>query len=997
MTGYASAGRLLFWKGADRLTPFPGLDPQDLELKESLTHIAKLAAHVCGTSIALVAFNNEHNRWFKASFSQKEILSPSLESSLCRQALLQSSRLVVPNMVEDFRFKNCSFVVGDPYLRFYASIPLVVNGAAVGILCIVDHQARPQGLTTQQTEMFAALAKSALEQIRLKQSNRKLTSEQKKYKSIVETLPQMLWLTRPDGSGEYYNKHWTSFTGLGLGFPGNESWIEAIHPEDRDRALTAWNEALERASEFEVEYRLQHQSSTYRWVLSHAVPIFDDYGRVEHWLGTSTDIHVLKKVEQDLRNSESRLRTLVDIMPLTLMSPQAVWFNDPKGAFTYCNKFWSDYTGMSAEKAHGQGWIEAISPEHRESILASLKKALFECRPYEMEIPFRRASDGTYRWFIVRGQPLKNEKGDTDQWFGVAFDIHERKSSEEALRASEERLQLALKAARMVAWDLNPRTNKTRSSVYATDLGSLGSNPSSYLFRQVHPHDQSKVDSFIQNIELNGTDIAEYRCVLPSGEVRWLRSCGEKAGIDRIVGVTFDITADKETEREIWRSANHDLLTGLPNRRLFQVRLEEALAEARKNQTSVNLLLIDMDDFKDLNDTMGHDAGDALLKETAARLQAMARSCDTVARLGGDEFAVLIVEPLTLQHATRLGSLIADNLRQPFTYQKRTILNRVSIGIASFPDHDHDPTELMKDADIALYQAKNQGRSRVLQYSPEMRSITEKRVAIGHDIREAIANSQIIPFYQPKINLSTGEIVGFEALARWQHPKKGLLTPAVFDTAFEDHELAIGIGNLMLSKIAEDVRSWLDQDIEFGHIALNLSHAELGQPDFVDNMLRIFEWRKIPPHRFEVEVTETVLLGRKANTVSALLQDLQKHGVKIALDDFGTGYASLTHLKQFPIDHVKIDRSFVSDVEHDLGDKAIIDAIISLGKSLNFQVTAEGVETLGQAQQLRELGCNNAQGYLYAKPLASSEVPGLVQDWKARLIVSSKESQSRDS
>jgi EAL domain-containing protein (putative c-di-GMP-specific phosphodiesterase class I) len=310
----------------------------------------------------------------------------------------------------------------------------------------------------------------------------------------------------------------------------------------------------------------------------------------------------------------------------------------------------------------------------------------------------------------------------------------------------------------------------------------------------------------------------------------------------------------------------------------------------------------------------------------------------------------------------------------------------VSIGIAAFPDHDGTPAELVKDADIAMYQAKSQGRNRVITYSPEMRRVIEQRVSLGRGMREAIANDEVIPFYQPKVSLSTGEIVGLEALARWKHPTKGILTPSFFGAVFEDHEIAASIGKLLTSKIAADVRQWLDDDLPFGRIALNLSPAEFGQTGLVDNMLRTLDWLKVPPTVFEVEVTETVLLGRNSNNVSSALAQFREHGVQIALDDFGTGYASLTHLKQFPVDHIKIDRSFVRDLEQDSDDEAIIAAVIGLGRSLQLQVTAEGVETHGQARRLRELGCDHAQGYLYAKPMAASQIPDLLTRWSAMLV-----------
>jgi diguanylate cyclase (GGDEF)-like protein len=538
----------------------------------------------------------------------------------------------------------------------------------------------------------------------------------------------------------------------------------------------------------------------------------------------------------------------------------------------------------------------------------------------------------------------------------------------------------------MVAWEYNPWTKATKRSENSLSLLGVRSGTDVELFETVHPADKPKIKHFLERIEIYGADSVECRLTQPNGSLRWFRARAEKAGPDRIVGVTFDITDQKDAEEEIWHSANHDPLTGLPNRSLFQRRLEAALVNAKQNGTSVSLILVDLDGFKDINDTLGHDAGDALLKETASRLSSMVRDCDTVARLGGDEFALLVVEPLKLENSARLGSLILETLRQAFTYQKRTLISRVSIGVAAYPDHDDEPAELMKDADIALYQAKAQGRHQVVTYSPSMRHVTEQRVSLGRSLRDAIVNHEIVPFYQPKVSLSTGEVVGFEALARWRHPRRGILTPATFGAAFEDYELASEIGKLLMSRVATDLRQWLDDDLPIGRVALNLSPAEFIQPGMVDNMLRTLDWIKVSPEFLEVEVTETVLLGRNSDNVSKLLEQFRQHNIHIALDDFGTGYASLTHLKQFPVNHIKIDRSFVQNLENDPDDEAIIAAVIGLGKSLNLQVTAEGVETLGQAQRLQRLGCDHVQGYFYAKPFPASDLPRFLAEWKRRSV-----------
>jgi EAL domain-containing protein (putative c-di-GMP-specific phosphodiesterase class I) len=347
---------------------------------------------------------------------------------------------------------------------------------------------------------------------------------------------------------------------------------------------------------------------------------------------------------------------------------------------------------------------------------------------------------------------------------------------------------------------------------------------------------------------------------------------------------------------------------------------------------------------------------------------------------------VVLLTGSSLELAATLAEGITRKLSQPVSYAGQMIASRASIGVAAFPNHHGEPTELMKDADMALYRAKSEGRNRVVIYSPEMRAATEQRTALRREMREAISLDQIRPFYQPKVCLSTGEIIGFEALARWKHPTRGLLTPGTFGDIFDDPELATMVGKRLIGKVASDMRRWLSGGLSFGHVAINLSHVEFSQPDLAEDIFRVLDLAKVPPRYFEIEITEKVLLDAQSDAVSATLEKFRARGVQIALDDFGTGYASLTHLKEFAVDHIKIDQSFVRDIEDDPDDEAIVTAVVGLGRSLNLKVTAEGVETIGQAQRLREMGCGAAQGYLYAKPMAGSDVPDFLSGWSARVL-----------
>ncbi|MBJ6124042.1 bifunctional diguanylate cyclase/phosphodiesterase [Microvirga splendida] len=793
------------------------------------------------------------------------------------------------------------------------------------------------------------------------------------WKAIAEIIPQMVWLAQPDGGNDYYSGRWYEFTGVPVGVAHEDGWREVAHPDDRSRVEARWEHSVTTGEKFETEYRIRHRSGEYRWILSQAAPSYDDHGRIERWFGTSTDIHAAKMTEAALARSEEQYRALLEV------SAGVVWLATPDGMITEA-RGWKDFTGQDEDKAVGLGTLNVVHLDDRERTRQAWLAAVASAVPYQHECRVWHAS-GEYRWTLNSAVPIKNPDGSIREWIGTLSDIHERKQAEEQLRASEERLRLALQVGRMSAWELDLETGEISSAKNLPDL--LGHSPRSLsgFLERVHPDDLHKREAFFREIAAQGASSIELRYLLPSNQVQWVGIRAEKRGPSQIVGVTFDISERKAAEEEIWRAANHDPLTGLPNRALFQQRLEQALAEAKRSETSVSFLMLDLDEFKVINDLLGHDAGDAVLREVASRLEGITRQCDTVARFGGDEFGIILVEPMRLEHSIRYAERVIKRLRQPFSYTGRKLIIKGSIGVTAFPDHHADPMALMKAADIALYRAKAQGRNRVVVYTSEMGQDIEDQAALRQQVRKALLREQFLPHYQPKIDLASGRIVGFEALARWENPSRGILTPAAFSAAFADPELGVALGKQIISRAAQDMRQWLDNGIDFGRVAVNLSSAEFNRPHLAEEVLSLLDAAKVPPERLEVEITETVLLGRSAEYAGTILRTLCERGVRIALDDFGTGYASLTHLKQFPVDHVKIDRSFVRDLEEDADDAAIVAAVISLGHSLNLAITAEGVETPGQALRLRALGCHHAQGFLYSQAVTASEVPEFIASW----------------
>jgi diguanylate cyclase (GGDEF)-like protein len=443
----------------------------------------------------------------------------------------------------------------------------------------------------------------------------------------------------------------------------------------------------------------------------------------------------------------------------------------------------------------------------------------------------------------------------------------------------------------------------------------------------------------------------------------------------------MDISEAKRTEASLRWAAQHDPLTDLPNRALFREQLAAAISDAASHAGQVGLIILDVDQFKQFNDTRGHSAGDKLLCWIAQRLEHTRREGMMVARLGGDEFAII------LRHFHQPDSeAVLRALQVPFSIDGEAIDITVSAGIAIWPHDANRVDDLLKCADLALYACKAERQNGIRLFHPEMRAAADKRAAMLELAASALRDDRISAYYQPKVCLKTGTLIGMEALLRWQHLTEGLQSPAMIAAAFDNVELAVKITDRILDCVLADVRQWLDQGLAFGRIAVNASAADFMRGDFAKRLLGKLDQARVSPQHLELEVTENVLVGRDASRVGTMLRALNRAGVTIALDDFGTGYASLSHLNAFPVDVLKIDQSFVRTLSagHRASDEAVVRAIIGLAQNMRILTVAEGVETLEQSTRLQELRCDAAQGYLFNRPVAASAVPqaltqGLVQ------------------
>ncbi|MXP40768.1 EAL domain-containing protein [Altererythrobacter soli] len=494
----------------------------------------------------------------------------------------------------------------------------------------------------------------------------------------------------------------------------------------------------------------------------------------------------------------------------------------------------------------------------------------------------------------------------------------------------------------------------------------------------LHPDDRDEAARVLASARSGTPASLTARSIVEGQPVRWFDVIASpimgSAGQTMIVG--RDITHQKASEaRAVW-VARHDPLTGLANRSVLQDELERRLLGAAHGDGSA-LLIVDVDNFKTINDTLGHDAGDALLCTFAERLRKAAGPNDLVTRTGGDEFALLIAAR-NLSDVTDAAERIYANLREPFVHENRLLECSASIGASMLLKDGVNRSEVMKSADIALYAAKAGGRGQLKVFDLGMKTQVERQQTMLASARKALQQDRIVPFYQPKVQLGTGRIVGFEALLRWTDDYEALRTPDDLSAAFDDPPLAAALSERMIDLVLDQMQEWGASGIDFGHVAINVTAGDFRRREFAEHLLEKLAQRRLSPSLLQLEVTETVFLGRTAGYVETALETLSGSGVRIALDDFGTGYASLSHLQQFPIDLLKIDRSFVARIGEDKEAEAIADAVINLARCLAMEVVAEGVESPAQESFLARHGCHTAQGYLYSRPMPAVDVPEAV-------------------
>lgn len=689
------------------------------------------------------------------------------------------------------------------------------------------------------------------------------------------------------------------------------------------------------------------------------------------------------------RENEERFASLAQL------SSDWIWEQDQDFRFTF-HQGTIARSGIESQDFLGKTRWELPIKGFDENFWAAHRTLLEAHQPFkDLEYQVEDA-DGSVRWYSSSGFPLFDSRGHFQGYRGIGRDISDRKRAEEAQKESEKRLKLALEASHLALWDYNIANGIVYLSESWSEL--LGGAKIATITtiealaelvpKEDHPAAAQAICAALKG--LTACYSVEHRVMTSAGEILWTVSDGQVIDRDtngralRMIGTVRDITEKKQSEEVIWRQANFDMLTGLPNRRLFHDRLDQEIRKMQRTGQSLALLFIDLDRFKDVNDTLGHPSGDLLLVEAARRIGDCVRASDTIARLGGDEFTVIMPSMADVKRVGELAQSMLKVLAAPFELGGETAYVSASIGIALFPDDAGEIESLIKHADQAMYAAKEQGRNCFSYFSASMQEFAQERMQLGKDLRGALAARQLTVHYQPIVDLTTGKIVKAEALLRWQHPTRGMVGPAEFIPLAEELSLISEIGDWVFKESAHKVKEWCEMEMDCVQVSVNKSPRQFHTGRTHETWVAYMKEIDLPASCINIEITEGLLLDNHPE-ISEKLVHFRDGGVQISLDDFGTGYSAMSYLKKFHIDYLKIDRSFVRDMSSDPGDRAIAEAIIVMAHKLGLKVIAEGVETVEQLDILTAAGCDYGQGYFFSKPVPPDAFDTLLATWSNSL------------
>ncbi len=740
--------------------------------------------------------------------------------------------------------------------------------------------------------------------------------------------------------------------------------MQAVHAEDRESLSRAIANVTLQKPDFIHEHRACWRDGPVHWIWVKGRGFFDQQGRLLKISGIAMDIDERKRAEVRLRLLAAALEEAANAVVLT----------DSQGTILWVNSAFTQMTGYTAPEAMGKDPSLWRSDKQDAAFYAALWNTIAAGTVWHGEV-VNRKKDGSLYTEEMTVAPVRSAAGAISHYVAIKQDITQRKLAEQALRNAEQKYRGIFENAVLGIFQATPEGEFLSVNPALARLAGYDSledfqnsvHSASEIYVDLKRRDELReliaAQKVVRDFEVE-FKTKDGRTRTTSINVRAVAD--SEGGGFYLEGTVQDISERKAAEARVHFLAYHDDLTGLPNRVLFEDRLAQALANARRRQERVAVLWLDLDNFKTINDSLGHSVGNLLLKQVGERLYKHTRAQDTVAKAGGDEFIFALINP---GHIFRAAAAAQRFRRAVAGEVQGHVLNLTcSIGVSLFPDHGADSETLLKNADLAMYCAKENGRNNCRFFTPELNARAVERLTLENSLRVAIENRELSLVYQPQLEIASGRITGGEALLRWRHPELGLVAPDRFIPIAENSGLIVPIGEWVLRTACTQARHWQDQGLPPLPVAVNVSAVQLHQGRFLPLVRRVLDETGLARQYLELELTERVLLSNTKQMLS-LLQELAHMGVQLSIDDFGTGYSSLSYLQDLPVRKLKIDRSFVNAMTLNPRDAAITAAVISMGHSLNLKVLAEGVETEEQMSFLRNHHCDEIQGFYFSQPL----------------------------
>jgi diguanylate cyclase (GGDEF)-like protein/PAS domain S-box-containing protein len=813
---------------------------------------------------------------------------------------------------------------------------------------LLRHQQHLEQMVKNRTQELEKTNQNLKKRIAEHQAITKALKEsEKRYQAFVEHVPAMVYASHlgTPGAKIYTSPQVPNFVGLTQDeFDRDlEMWTRLIHPEDVDEVMKKTRAAFSNLEPLSIVYRINHPDGRILWVRDEAVIMKSELGVPDYVLGVMFDI-------TDLKKAEARAELLARFPD---ENPNPVLRVSNKGKLQYANQA-------------GREFLEEMGADEEDMLPPLLIEAIFDTDnkndPEESDFSLNG------RDFNLHISPLS----DSDSLYVYIRDttqihrfLRQQRLSSKVFDSSIEGIVVANSSGKveMVNPAFSRITGYTPEEVLARDLDILRA--------ETHQHDF--FETVWQQLVETGQWSGEYMNRRKNGEAypEWLTINLIKNSTGKVINyiaIFHDISDIKRTQEKIKHQAYHDALTGLPNRYLFRDRLTQALRHAKRNNLKVGVLFLDLDNFKHVNDSLGHDQGDILLKEVAKRLKNCVREEDTVSRLGGDEFTMILNGVLGHDSAANVARKIMDALAEPFTLSGHLLHVNASIGITLYPNDGEDTDTLTKNADMAMYRAKDRGKNNYQLFTPAMNQAAMHRLTMEYQIRQGLENKEFLLHFQPRMDLSRNKVVSAEALVRWQRQESRLTMPGDFIPVAEESGLILPLGEWIFKKAIRQALLWQKEGLKGLKVSVNISSRQFQQNGLADMIAKTIAETGFDPRLLELEITETTMMV-DLDRAQRVMEDLGRMGVGFSVDDFGMGYSSLFYLKNLPIDCLKIDKSFIRDLSTDPNDAAIVDAIISMCQTLKIQSVAEGVETKEQAEYLKKRGCDQIQGYLLGRPM----------------------------